>query len=79
MSDEIKIPDAVLRDAACIAEGESDGAAWEFIARWMREECAKVAEDRVRCHESLHDNCHSCTARLCGQEIASEIRELGTK
>lgn len=64
MSDEIKIPDRVAIDAEAIAEGESDYAAWQFIAHWAFEEAAKTAE-----------KIDHYMARL----VAQEIRQLGRK
>ena len=77
MGDEIKIPAVVMVQATTALEATSMSgvparqAFAQFIARWMREECAKVADRHDKsCGENPQD--------YCSGAIAEEIRKVGT-
>lgn len=75
MTDEIKIPIDVMEkaisalDATSMSGVPAREAFAGVIARWMREECAKVVDDE----ESIC-NCGDTTLK----EIAASVRRVGT-
>lgn len=78
MSDEIKIPREALSkcesmDCDRYVPENGINATYcqhdiEAVARWMREECAKVAEGH-----GFHQGCHKCNV-----DISKAIRLIGT-
>ena len=65
MSDEIRIPESVLVEGFSISEESSWNKGAQYIARWMREECAKEAEKWTRIPAV--------------QVVADAIRKVGTQ
>jgi hypothetical protein len=83
MSNEIKIPGHVLRDAAdqfldgMNANDLANIKYAQVIARWMREECAKVAMKMCEMGCASDEFDHGSIERK-GCAIAYEIRKVGT-
>ena len=78
MRNDIEIPQEVIGQACDIIENTKSAftitgkrRAFQHIARWMREECAKVAD--------LHKRvCGNDPQDPCPEAIAEEIRSIGS-
>ena len=76
MSDEIKIPDDLAKQLFDRGDCSLDAA--KIIARWMREECAKVADEKVSYSSMPNPSELDRGWKRCAKVIAKDIRAVGT-
>ena len=71
MSDEIKIPEDLIKKAGALYFAKPNYSDYQAIARWMREECAKAADSYAVLTGGSED------LNSVRDEIVARIRKVG--